>query len=159
MARKPKCPKCTYEVDKKLSVKHASKYYHEECYEKFIKAKDDRLELIDYICTLHKTKIPHGLILKQIKEFTDTYEYTHKGITLTLRYFYETLGNQVREGDGIGIVPYVYEEAKKFFVLKRNVERSVGEIEGDPIKQVCIKIKSPSIKYDSGLPTIDISTL
>lgn len=101
----------------------------------------------------------HGMILKQIKEFTDTFGYTHKGITLTLRYFYETLGNQVREGDGIGIVPYVYEETKKFFILKRNVERSVGELEGEPIKRVNVKIKSPSKKNDNRLPTIDFSTL
>ncbi|PPB12931.1 hypothetical protein [Brevibacillus laterosporus] len=159
MARKPKCPKCDNEVEKDAAVKHSSKHYHEECYATFIRDRDDRKELIEYTCQLYKTKAPSGMILKQIKEFVEVYGYTYKGITLTLKYFHDTRGNQSREGDGIGIVPYKYEEAKKFFILKRNVERSVGELEGKAIKKRHIKIKSPSLKNVEWLPTIDISKL
>lgn len=35
---------------------------------------------------------------------------------MTLQYFHEIKGNEVIDGTGIGIVEYVYEDAKAYFI-------------------------------------------
>lgn len=65
------------------------------------------------------------MMLKQIKEYQEEYGYKLKGIELALRYFYETLDNKPREGDGIGIVPFVYDEAKRRTLDKKPFENQL----------------------------------
>ena len=44
----------------------------------------------------------------------------------TLHYFYEIQeGNDVADSMGIGIVPFVYDEAKRFYIDKKAVKDSV----------------------------------
>lgn len=62
-------------------------------------------------------------MLKQIKEFQDDYGYTLKGMELTLRYFHEIQGNGV-DARGIGIIPYVYEDAKRHYNYIQKVKNS-----------------------------------
>lgn len=43
-------------------------------------------------------------------------EYTFSGIKRTLQYFYEIKSNPIEKSNGgIGIVPWVYEEARQYF--------------------------------------------
>jgi hypothetical protein len=43
-------------------------------------------------------------------------EYTYSGIKRTLEYFYEVKKNSIEKANGgIGIVPWVYEEAKRYY--------------------------------------------
>ena len=65
-------------------------------------------------------------MLKQIKDFKEQFNYTYKGMKTTLHYFYEIQeGNDVGDSMGIGIVPFVYDEAKKFYIDKKAVKDSV----------------------------------
>jgi hypothetical protein len=158
MPRKPKCYVCKEEVDKDTSYKKGNRYYHILCYEEFEKKKDERKELIDYICQLHNLEAPTGLILKQIKDFQEQYNYTLKGMTLTLKYFHETLGNPVREGDGIGIIPFMYEEAKKYFILKREVNESLEFLNQQKEAKI-IEIEPPKFSFTRSIQPIDINSL
>ncbi|TWK86604.1 hypothetical protein CHCC20333_3463 [Bacillus paralicheniformis] len=117
---------------------------------------EHRKELIKYICELYKIDAPTGMMLKQIKEFQEEYKYKLKGIELALRYFHETLGNPVREGDGLGIVPFIYEEAKADYLQKKAIKESVEKAKKHKPKERIVVIKKQNRK---NIKIVDISTL
>jgi hypothetical protein len=159
MSRLVKCPYCEEKLPKEEAYAYKKKYYHPKCFQEWEQQKEHRKELIEYICQLYKLDAPTGMILKQIKEFQEEYGYKLKGMELALRYFYETLGNPVREGDGIGIIPYVYEEAKKHYIMKKRVEESVKEYMSLDKQPKIVEINSPKFTYTKKSRMIDISSL
>lgn len=157
MARKVKCPYCEEKLDKDDAISYKKRYYHEECFNTWRLEAEHRKDLIEFICELHGIDAPTGMMVKQIKDFQVDYEYKLKGIELSLRYFYEILDNPVREGDGIGIVPYVYEEAKKHYLLKQGVQKSIEN--HNPKENKTVVVKTPEFKYEKKIKKIDISQL
>ena len=128
MARKVKCPECGTYNDKENTVYHNSKYYCKICYENKQKEAQDYKALIAYICELYQIDVPTGWMLKQIKDYKDQYHYTYRGIKTTLHYFYEIQeGNSVEDSLGIGIVPFVYDEAKKFYIDKKAIKDNLKD--------------------------------
>lgn len=122
--QKAKCKYCEESIPKGEGIKHGGRYYHPDCLEEYRKQVDDRASLIEYVCNLLDLEKPTGLILMQIKRFHEEFGYTYKGMELTLKYFYEILDNEVREGDGIGIIPYVYEDATQQYIRQRKINES-----------------------------------
>lgn len=129
MARLVKCPYCEKQLSKEEAVEHKKKYYHPQCFETWQKQKEHRQELIDYICKLFRSDAPTGMMLKQIKDFQTDYKYTLKGMELALKYFHETLGNTVQQGSGIGIIPFVYEDAKNHYIKQMKIAESLQNLE------------------------------
>jgi hypothetical protein len=133
MARLVKCPYCENQLSKEESVEHKKKYYHSHCFEAWQKEKEHRQELIKYICELFGIVAPTGMMLKQIKDFQEDYKYKLKGMELALRYFHETLGNRVQSGSGIGIIPFVYEDAKNHYIKQQKIAESIQNIENEEV--------------------------
>lgn len=78
--------------------------------------KESRKDLLDYIST-HMSEPNYARIQLQINEYTQLYGYTYSGIKKTLIYFYEVLkGDDEKGKGGIGIVPYIYQDAYKYFL-------------------------------------------
>jgi hypothetical protein len=159
------CRYCKEQVDKsEAKVIGKSTYYHSDCLitkqkeeEKKQKNANEFKDLIAYICELYKLDAPTGMILKQIKEYREEpYNYKLSGIKLSLQYFYETMNNEVPNDVGIGIVPYVYEEAKKHYLMKRKVEKSINEFSGNDTELILIDLHR---KRKQTKQLIDISTL
>jgi len=133
-----KCSRCGQKVKESERVLLGKKSYHAECLdlhnEEVAKKKEERDnsdwgELYRYICELYG-KPPTGMMYKQIGEYRKPpYNYTDKGIYLTLKYFHETLGNPVLEGSGIGIVAYTYEDAKTNFVKNLDISQHNNELQ------------------------------
>lgn len=63
------------------------------------------------------------LISKQITKYVTEHKYTYLEIGRALFYFFEIQGHDTSKCNGIGIVPYVMEESKKYF---RDLEREVA---------------------------------
>jgi molybdopterin converting factor small subunit len=156
LARKVKCPYCQEQLDKDEAVEHKKRYYHEGCFNTWRSEVDHRKELIEYICNMYDIESPTGMMLKQIKEYQDELGYKLKGMQLALEYFHETLGNPIREGDSIGIIPYIYEEAKKHYLTKMKAEESNEEIEKN-VKVV--RLKSPTLHTYKKVKPIDMGSL
>lgn len=154
-----KCPHCEEHLDKEEAIRHKKQFFHQACLEKKEQQTQDRKELIEYICELYGLEAPTGMILRQIKDFQEQLNYTAKGITLTLQYFHETLDNSVREGDGIGIVPYMYEEAKRHYINIMNIKKSVENLKGECVRTRVVRVKSPELQTVQKLQPVDISTL
>ena len=72
-----------------------------------------------------------ALIQKQIHNFIVDNGYSYNGIYKTLVYYYDIKKNPTDKANGgIGIVPYVYEEAKRYYYYlyltnKKNEEKEV----------------------------------
>lgn len=137
-----KCKYCEESIPKGEGIKHSSRYYHPDCLQEWRGQADDRTQLIDYILELYDLRRPTGMMLMQIKRFQDEFDYTYKGMELTLRYFHEVLGNEVQENGGIGIIPYVYEDATRQYVQQRKIRES-AQNEANHKKQERIVYISP----------------
>lgn len=134
MARKLKCPECGTYNDKENTVYHNSKYYCKICFENKQKEAQDYKDLIAYICKLYEIDAPSGWMLKQIKDYKEQFRFTYRGIKTTLHYFYEIQeGNSVEDSMGIGIVPFVYDEAKRFYIEKKAIKDSLGDCDLEEI--------------------------
>lgn len=73
-----------------------------------------------------------GRIPLQIQKYLQEHpEYTYSGIRRTLEYFYEVKHNSIEKANGgIGIVPWVYEEAKQYYynqwlLSQKNAEKNI----------------------------------
>lgn len=123
-----------FDRDKIEFVKISSrKYAHKSCFvENELEQKQEQQErqsrlsalpqeekiqdLEDYIKKLFNTSCINARIRKQIKEFREEYDYSYSGILKTLIYWYDIKKNSLEKANnGIGIVPYVFDDAKKFY--------------------------------------------
>lgn len=120
-----KCAHCGQAIIKEDVVKRKDKNYHTACVEEY----EDKLALFDYCCNLWGLKAVGPVIARQAKNFRDK-GYTYKGMMFTLKYFYEIKNNDKNRYKGhetIGIIPYVYEEAKEFYAQLTEQRKEIAE--------------------------------
>ena len=123
MAHRVKCYYCgkTFDRDKLPFIQiSAKRYAHQECSltedEKKNKEEEDKIDLENYIMSLFKTDYIDAKIRKQIKSYREEYNYTYSGMQKTLYWWFELKHNSIEKAnDGIGIVPFVYNDASNYF--------------------------------------------
>ena len=113
------------------------RYAHASCAgalsEEQAKEEQDRQALEEYIIQLFNLKHMDGRITLQIKKFIQDYNYTYSGILRTLKYFYEVKKNNLsKSNNGIGIVPWVYQEAYNYYynqwlLKQKNTDKNIEE--------------------------------
>lgn len=163
--RKVKCPVCGFYNHKEETIYHQKRYYCKACYENKTKEANNYKSLIEYICNLYEINAPTGFMLTQIKNFKDEYNYTYKGMELTLDYFYNVKTNNCPDVDkGLGIIPYVYEEAKKFFCETRDIKKNTENTDVEDIVSksnvICIKKSDKTQERNyKNITIIDISEI
>lgn len=93
-----------------------NKYVHKACQELEEKReKTDKEQLEDYIKDLFQISYIDPRVKGQIKKYIDEYNYTYSGIRKALIYHYEIKGgDKSKANGGIGIVPYVYQNAYEY---------------------------------------------
>lgn len=164
--RCPKCGKCGEDIDKSVDIKYKRKWYHQTCLNELQQEQNAKLDkeiiekedLYKYICELYGLTTITQKISKQIKDYHEQYGYKYSGMKLSLKYFYETKGNTVPEDAGIGIIPYVYEEAKREYLLNLNAQKHNDSIDEPFVTEIEIKIKTPTCKSPM-LDLLDMDTL
>jgi hypothetical protein len=135
--------------EKEEAVSHKKRWYCPPCLEEKRKKEENKHndpsdwdQLYEYIKELYGHP-PTGIMFKQLGTFRKPpYNYTNMGMLLTLQYFHETLGNEVLTDGGVGIIPYVYEEAKKNFIKNKEVNKFNFECDYSPM----LKIKRIKVK-------------
>lgn len=123
MAHIVTCPFCSvkFDRDKQSFIQvSAKRYAHVECYnareENKTQEQKDLEELEELIKTLFNEPYVNARIKKQIKDYMAEYHYTYRGIILTLKYWYGVKAQSIEKANGgIGIVPFVYEDAKRYY--------------------------------------------
>lgn len=149
MAKKVKCQHCgEYEEKELMSVRitgnktKVNKYYHPECLEEYELHANEYKALVEFICDLFKIKAPTIPMVNQIKSFHKEHEMRYFAIQLALEYFFIVKGNKLPDNKTLGIVPYVIEDAKKYYY-------ALAETEGQNdlvVRHMTTKIKSPTKK-------------
>lgn len=114
------CVYCKKTINKKTDkFKQLSngKYAHLACAEleeKREKTDSEKLDL--YIMELFDWEYVHPRVKRQISEYIEEYNFSYSGILKSLEYFYNIKGNPIEKANGgIGIVPYVYQDAYNYY--------------------------------------------
>ena len=97
-------------------------------------------------------------IYKISEDYVKKYGFTFRGMENSIRYFFLIKQNEV-EGDGIGIIPYIYDEAQQYFAETEEINNQNADIikRGDKLYRTrVIKIKP---NYDNTSQLIDINNL
>lgn len=138
----PKCPHCNNEVKEEEAIYNTKtkRYYHESCYNILL----ERKELTDYICELFGYKKPSVKVYQQMANYYER-GVSYSDMLLALKYFYEIKKGDISKSQGgIGIIPYILEEAKEFITLEQleknkliqKFERNAAEIKETKIIHV-----------------------
>lgn len=155
MARLSKCKGCNKELDISERKILSNKTYCIECYDSKIREKENYDNLISWICNYFNNDRPNGLILKQIKEYKDTFQYTYGGIAYCLWYITSIKGVKLDIKYGIALVKFEYENSKNYFLQQQSISESVKNIE-PPVKVTkIIKVKANRKSNDKFLLNID----
>ena len=128
-----KCKLCEkyFDREKEPFVRIGARYAHKACQEKKEediknanlvvedkrqKEKEQYREILDFAKKHFGQSANYPLIQKQIHNFIVDNGYSYNGIYKTLVYYYDIKKNPTDKANGgIGIVPYVYEEAKRYY--------------------------------------------
>jgi len=155
------CAECKKEIVGTVYKTKSRKRYHTECFGKLVdkaetanqkKAKSFKNKewdsLVKYICSLYGLEEITYVINKQIEDFVNHWGYTYVGIQQALCYFHEMEGNNASEKATIGIVPYCYDDAMKFFELadKAN-EANEGFVREEKIVTVKVRPQNRKLPY------------
>lgn len=147
-----KCAECKKELDRNTEefITDSKKHYHGECHSIFLTRREHRKDLIDYICDVYQMDAPNMVILTQIKRFQDEYNYSLKSMEMTLRYFHDIEGNRV-DAKGIGIIPYVYDDAKSYYIRIKNIGEAAIKAKNNPIETETVKVATKKRRKDKSI--------
>lgn len=164
-----KCPWCeewfkTNEVEYNYDTK-LKRYFHSHCYKKYERELEHKEELKEYILNMFDYKGLGPKINSQIKKYRTEMNFTYEGILKSLKYFYDVKGNSTEKANGgIGIVPYVYQEANNYYDKKelrnKSIENRINQfkITEENKKKIVVK-KSNLINNKKEKKTIDIEDI
>lgn len=154
----PKCPHCNYEVKEEDAIYNTKtkRYYHEFCYNELL----ERKKLCDYVCELFNYKKLSVRIYQQMAN------YYERGVSYTdmlfaLKYFYEIKKGDINKSQGgIGIIPYVLDEAKEFATLEKiEQDKLIAKFETNAIEKKETIIVHVIERNNKQRKNIDINTL
>lgn len=123
---KVKCLYCGqfFNWEQEPYIKVGRRYAHAACSkpkkEKVVEEEhlDSYHQIMDFMRDHFGADANYPLIQKQLKTFLEQ-KYTYNGIYKSLVYYYDVLKSSTEKGNGgIGIVPYVYEEARKYYLAE-----------------------------------------
>lgn len=141
-----KCTICGGDIDKELSDMTATKigrrYAHNSCLEHQDEIKQE-LEKIHSYCRNHINDYNEKTVSQQIGKYMK--DYTPEEILKILKYFYEVKrGSRDKANGGIGIVPYVAEEAIKYWQNKENIKKLL-EMPQPEVVEMSDKYRRPQV--------------
>lgn len=128
-----------------------------ECYDYFIKEKKDLEELNLFLKEYHKIDTLNPRIYVQINEFKKKYNFTIKGMLLTLKYIINTLKKEIPI-DNISLVQYYYDKAKEEYITKASREKVAIKLQESNYNMVS-GVKKIKIKYNINRKNILITNL
>lgn len=151
MAHWVKCKICgvKFDRDKEEAVPAGNRRYaHAKCTDGEYEPSQEEVDaasLHEYLKALFKDDYNYVSLEREIKRYRENYNYTLSGILKTLIYWYDLKGNSKELSEGrIGIVPYVYEDAKKYYYAlwvanQTNMDKDLSIYKVPNIMEVHIK--------------------
>lgn len=125
MPRLSKCKDCGIELTKEQKHIYSNKTYCEKCYTIKIYERESYNKLISSICQYFNIQVPTGLILKQIKDFKEQFQYTYDGMIYCLWYITQIKNINLEIKYGITMIKYEYENSKEYFFQQESIKNSI----------------------------------
>jgi hypothetical protein len=138
-----KCVICEDDINRQTEafVQINKRYAHEYCAAQENVDKEVRKQLNSFIMELWDGTPNFGMVGRQINQFQTEYKYTLSGILGTLHYCYNIKKMRPEKAQGIGIVPYYYKEARKYFEA---IEKGrINSSELLDVKRIVVNIAPP----------------
>jgi hypothetical protein len=110
-----------------------NRYAHKKCADNQIEIDKERIDLEDYIKQLFQSDKVPSKVQKQINSYVKDYNFTYTGMLKALVYHFEIQhGDISKSNGGIGIVPYVYDQAKQYYYTlwmaqQQNIHKDITE--------------------------------
>ena len=127
-----KCLYCGQQFDRlsEPNVKIGRRYAHKACYEsqdaEDLKKQKDEHDFFNYIKQIYGEDYNYIQIHKQAESYIKQYNFTYSGMLKSLKWFYEVKHNDKESANGrIGIIPYIYEDAKKYYYNLFSLNREI----------------------------------
>lgn len=162
-----KCYYCgkQFDTNEKEYIKvNSRRYAHKKCSEEkeqtLSQEQKDKIELEEYILKLFKVDFIPPRIQLQIKKYIEENKYTYSGMRKALIYFFEIKGNSIdKANNSIGIVPYIYDKAKKYYFELWQAQQKNKDIQAIDYKpkvvEVTIPVPQPRIKKSKTFSFLD----
>lgn len=131
--------------EKDMLVKYKNKNYCPQCAEIEKKNDDDRQLLYNLISDLYKIPFPNGLMLRQIKQFKEQRKYSYENIRKALLYANYVQHVNFSPKYGLGIVPYVIDEAIRYH---DDQVKKAKEMEGKQVVTTKTTVRKNFNSYD-----------
>ena len=119
---KVKCIFCEqmFDREKEECIKIGRRYAHIKCAAKqdptLLQEKRDRETFYEMVKSIYGNDYNFIMIDKQATDYIKQYGYTWSGMTGCLHWFYNINHGSLEEGHGgIGIIPYIYDECRKYY--------------------------------------------
>ena len=159
-----KCYYCNQYFDitkEEFRMATTNRYAHVSCYNKNHTADDEFIPKI-YQFLKQEVLITYDFAQceRQRKHFVTKLGYTNEGILNALKYFYKVKKQSPeKSGNRIGIVPYVYSEAKEYYDNIERKQKQLTKVVNTQLKQKpkVINIALPEKPVDKGF--IDLGTI
>lgn len=154
-----KCPICGQTFDANVEpyvMINSRRYAHQKCQQEaeLLKSKEekDKEQLETYIKKLFSySKLPEK-VNRQIKQYKEEFNYSYSAIYKTLRYWFEIKNGDLEKANGgIGIVPYVIDDARNYWIdilqakelnkelVQQNIELKVVEVHILPPERIPVR--------------------
>lgn len=126
-----KCKYCEQVFNKEYTehVKVSNRYAHKTCYDRKQVEIAERRKLTDFVKELYyPQEVDWGMIASQLERYKDA-GMTYAGMYYTLEYFFVVKKNNIRDGKGVGIIPYMYDKARAYYKNMDSIYAKTAEIE------------------------------
>jgi hypothetical protein len=129
------------------------RYMHKTCFETYTNEKTQEeknlIALETYIKELFQISTISAKIKKQIQSFKQKYNYTYSGMLKTLTWWFNIKQNSIEKANnGIGIIPYVYQDAQNYYYSLYLAEIQNMQITQEQLKMniIEVEIEPPQVK-------------
>lgn len=117
----------------------------------------EKRAVVEYVEQLTQMKAT-AKIYKLLEDYCKKYKFTYVGMLRGLQYYYEALEN-TPEGDCIGIIPYIYDEAQEYMNRIDKAASFNDKVTAKELKEMYPKVKYTVKKKKESLDLIDISSI
>ena len=146
MARLYKCyGTCDVKYPKEELKKFKNQNYCEKCYDQKVIDTESYKTLLETISLVYSIPYPTGHMLRQIKNFKEDRNYSYEDQSIAILYAKNILKKDMLPKYGLGLVPYVVEDARRFY---QETLAKLEEMEGKNFDYETSKIKREKFTFD-----------
>lgn len=160
-ARKLKCYGwCGEKWPKEDLTKYKNQNFCRDCYRRKVKESEGLQTLHAVIQQIFNIPFANGHMLRQIKTFHNERGYDYEDMAKAILYSKHILKKQMHVKYGLGLIPYVIEDAKKYYEDQQNrVENMKGKLISSENKVVKQKYYSYDRDVNKNKKIIDMEDI